>query len=84
MHYTITDTPTTVKVKNLSELISIMRSTSIFFSGQTNAEFMKGYAQRAKVVSGITIDHSSEEAFVKSCIEHGFIIKGKIEVSNKK
>lgn len=79
MIYTITDTPLTVRVENLTQLVTIMRQKTSFFANQTNSEYMKGYAERAKLVTGAIIDPSSEAAFVKSCIQAGFIVKGTIK-----
>jgi len=84
MIYTITDSPLTVNVKNVNELVTIMRQKTSFFDSQNNTEYMKGYSERAKLITGALIEHSSEEAFVKSCIKYGLIVKGKIEVSSEK
>ena len=74
--YTLYDVGEGLDAKNDSYLITVMRSRSIYFTGQTNREYMQGYADRAKILMGITLNYSSESEFVKSMIQHKLLAKG--------
>lgn len=56
-----------------SQVVNQMRNTGFFTADESQAEFMRGFAERYRQVSGNTIRHSSPEKFIESLLQTGYL-----------
>lgn len=74
--FTLYDMGEIIDASSEKELIDKLRTGSWYFASQTNSQYMKGYAERTKLLTGKILNPNSENEFVKSLIDNNLLRKG--------
>jgi hypothetical protein len=78
MKYTIIDSAmhSIMGAKSKKELFNIIKESTPFYRNQTDKQFMEGYSIRRQILGLSSLDTTSVDKFIDSCVKNGLIVKG--------